>query len=356
MEKNKIITSPDFSDAEIEKCIAEYWVSTTAVVKEYALQDGKENLPRNKGHWQARVYNYIAGRAKSMIDVMQQRLLPVSKAEARKTIETVAEHKIRQLTAENVEVKIRAAVCKEQLKALNTPVLKVWGYYFVICLSVMFGCFDGFMTYDAIQNAGLGERQACMYSIVIAIAIVVGSHFGASWALRAVKMKARIFRGAVQVILFAMLFYWLGEMRANYINNDLDIGTENIKSIGGQVSGIVIGGISSFIYFFALCFSMFAHLSQGDKEQCRIYRKKSKELQGLQSTIQKYEGEIRRIEVEAQAELNHINAVCEYAVVQKRRIIDIARECLSLYANTNLNYRRDGLCPDFFSNPPQFNL
>lgn len=346
-----------FSDPDIEQLLADL----EAEQEKFALmgqQDGSKNMPVAEAFWRAKVHIPVQNRVKAIIDIIQSRLLPVSGMVSRTAIAGSVEPRVQALQAEIDAHTLRAqSLWKTMGNNLPNKSQEWWRKVVQVCVMLM-GIFDGSLGYDAFRN-GLTIWAASLYGVGIFIVLWIGSRLLSDYAMKAPTKRLRKIRVCCGALVAAGIFACLGYARARFYNAaHADIGngaTDITLWTTPHISGFLLFCISYGLFLASLFFCMMVHKTKEEEMRAQAYGSAKKEYDKLNDSIRQNWDRIGKIRQEAIDQDVQAKQVYEYAIAAKKRAISIGAGCLSKYAETDIAFRRDGLCPRFFSDPTDFN-
>lgn len=354
---NQKIEVNTFSDPEIESKLQEC-CDNVQVYERKGKQDASIH-PLTEEYWKTVVYLPLLSELKNTIALIQQRTTPVTNALTTQNLLTGTSEQSKSLLADIKELKIKEVKVQMQLKAIPYNHLKIVGRWLVYITVAFISCIDGYISYDAMSSIGIPDWLTVLLAIIIASAIFVGSKLVAQYALKARNKFIRSCRYLMAIGFATILFTFLNEQRAGAINsaaNEYQQHSNAISTYLPDISSLGMTVLSVSLFITALFFVSRVLPTEAEAEMELKRNAKKKELSQITKAIKNKDKEFKSLIDEAQRGTIETNSKCEYALSAKNRAIAIAEESLQAYAKSYLLHSSASIVPNFFSNPPHFNV
>ncbi len=348
-----------FNDKEQEKFLAQHKEELIEYAVTRGEQHGIDNKPASVAEFRALIFNNIETNVQAAIDDNQRRHLLLSGMIRARQIRQVAQEKTAALRAKLNDLTNTIRLLLNEKKQLTPDLERMqrrkwtyWGAWFV-------AAGEGYFAFEALRYATMPPLPAIFTSICIAIIIGFGIDVAAGWIKKAKNRIQRIIRYSIVYIPAITGFYALGYLRAEGYNAVFNlkkgVGNINIPTTG-HVSDWNITILSFLLFVAALAFSIKYHKTDKERELEQKYNLKCNEIAEVEAERQAILQEIRDIEAQADAQEKEALERFEYALSNENRLQTLAKEVLEKYKDKNMRFRPDKACPDFFSNPPEFNF
>lgn len=346
--KNKIICI-GFSDLELEIRVKGFEKEQLDVAQTKGKQDGSSKVVHDRKHWLVRIVNPLQSAVSEMDALVQKRLNPVSAVEQKVRTEEYLRTETEAIGRELDDAEVHIGRCRSALEGLEPNITKVISAMVVFIVASSIGVFDGLITYESVSACGMGFAQALAYSGILTLAIGVGHHFLAEFALRAGTYWAIALRLAVGFSLVAILFYCIGDIRYQAtVPVDMHDYTELVSYTYTGMSSLSIGFISWIAFVGCTLSALLFWLTPQEREQLRTYRKRKRDLKVIVSDYKNIKLRLANITTTCKAEIYDLTQQCELALSYKKQVSAIAKKALTRYEEVYIQYRNCGIVPDYF--------
>lgn len=337
-----------YSNPDVEN----YLFNTEIELKDFATiqgkQDGNKELEINELLFQVKVLDYVQSQIQSGIDYLRQKLIPAAKIVAVKEFEisSIKLLKKKQLEIDYNEQQLSQQNRKKKLFAPDPLKLK-WRKW-ILFIAILVGIADGALAYKSFRGGMYSTLLSFISAIAIAGVISVSHLAYAGWIKNAPnEFKKRIRMTIILAVAFTF-FAWVSDLRAQSINNIVSIATESnnvLIKTSPHISSWAICVIS-FVLFTAVFFlSLLFWRNKEERIKEYEYENLCKEIHRTETSIQKLNQEIEKIELNVHAEKKLARDCFDYSKKSIQRVKNIGEAAISLY---KLTYAR------FHSNLPLF--
>ena len=354
------VTQPSrYSDPEQETVIQQLKDELLVNMETQARHHGGRNIPVHIDEYRAYVFNAIETQVQVALDFNQQRHLPISGMVMAKKIQSDAIITEAKLQASLLDEEQRFKNLEQEIGRHTVDALQKYWRSFVHCILALIALSEGCMAYPAFRFASFPKTAAVAASFGIVAAVALGAIYLADFIQQAKTEGLRYFRYALVIIIYFTGFYFLGEFRANTINNAPDL---NMVSGAGQyfpapsVCGCAIAVVSFLLFWLALFLCLRIWRSKKERDQEHLLERKVAAKETADIKIGRLRNELQNLQFSTNEQVAQALARFEYAMSVENDLIGFARLAADRYKDCNLRHRTDGLCPDFYSFPPPFNF
>lgn len=350
--------SPKFTDFEHESVIQRLKGDLLVNIELQAKHHGARNIPFHIDEYRAHVFNAIETRVQVAIDSNQQRHLPISGMLIAKKIQDEATAKEASIQASLLDEEHQFKALQREIDRINLYGPSKYWRAFLHCILVLIAVSEGAMSYPAFRYAGFSTLAALAASFGVVAAVGVGAFFVSGYIRSSRNESIQHLRYALALGAYFTGFYFLGQLRADAINNapKIDFASENagipVPSI--SVCGCAIAAVSFLLFWLALFLCLRIWRNKRETDQERDYYKKVARKEEAGAAIELLRGELQALRTTTNEQVGMALARFEYALSVENDLIGFARIAADRYKECNLRYRTDGLCPHFYSFPPQF--
>lgn len=349
------LTTLSYSHPDVEEKLSEF-EKDFMIFQLYGKQDAGQNRPITREYWLARVYNPVQAASEKMNNYLQQTVQPVAAAIRRTEVLAQAQEEVDVIQAEVNYTEEHLFKAEQKIKELLPQVSRRLIRIIVIVFLILAGIADCYCVFDGIRRSGMPLIAAIIYAVVAGLAVGLGAAIAAKKyvAAEGVAAKRRIL---ISTITVAFLFFLvLGIYRAHIYNSRPDISIQSSTAIhimtSASVSGVMLAAFSFLLFVAGFFFSVATAKTAKEEAAERILDQLKKELNRLQNEIEENRTAITEIQKAAQTEYAICTAKCEYCIAVQKRIANIGKAALAMYASTNISQRRDGQVPPFLAQVP----
>lgn len=339
------ITLINYSHPSVEEKFSEF-EKDLMIFQLYGKQDSGQNKPITREYWLARVYNTVQTKSEGMNNYLQQMVQPVAAAIRRTEVLAQAQKEVDVIQAEINYTEEHLFKTEQKIKELQPQVSRRLMRIIVIVFLILAGVADCYCVFDGIRGSGMPLIAAIIYAVVAGFAVGLGAAIAAKKYVAAEGTAAKR-RILISTITVAFLFFLvLGIYRAHIYNSRPDISIQSSTVIhimtSASVSGVMLAAFS-FLLFVAGFFLSVATAKTAKEEAAeRALNQLKKERTRLQNEIEEKHIAITEIQKAAQTEYIICTAKCEYCIAVQKRIANIAKAALAMYASTYISQRRHG--------------
>ena len=344
-----------YTDTAHLRYLEELKASITERIELDAKQHAQQNMPKTKRQLHTLSYNYIEAMVQSGIDKTQQLLLPVSGIAVSKQMQKDGQDTITGLFNDLRDAEQAAKPVRNEVETLK-PDLRFrkerrWAHIGMGVIAVT----DGVSAYPGFRYAGFPLVAACATSLGVIAAIYYGLSYAAGFILRAKTTLWRRVRYAGVLGLYAAGFYGLAVLRAtayNHVPAYMETGVQD----SGDIAAWSIAVISTLTAWLGLYLSLVFYQSKEEKRKYQDYEDKCVELKKAEDGIAGIKTAIQNVQKSAGTQAAGALACWEFAKACEADLQNFALQAAEEYKARNLRHRTDGLCPDFFADPPEFSF
>lgn len=358
MTQQLTLAQTTFTDPEFEALFQKLEMEQPALAKIQAKQDGLTNSPMSKEHFWVQTLNPLKATFQKVLDINYARFQPVSDVAVIQNTRKTAEEKVHELTGELTEQSKKLELLqqeKEHLKKSIRPGMTSWKRRII---PFLFGITEGYLVFDMFSDSSLSFFVCLIWGILAALITGVGLHLGANYISKAATERQKKWRTA-QIVLSALaLSVVLGTWRANNYSNSSSVNSE--VDLGSTASTVTHYSPWPFIIFSFAAFivGLFLEIkywiSEEEKNRMKRYEEKCKEVKAAEQRVQEITKQIDEVKASAAYDSALIMRKQEYACGNEHRLMSLAREVLNIYESTNVEFRKDRLCPPYFGQQYDF--
>ena len=353
----QLTTVQSYIDPEFEAYYDKLEKEQLSAMGIQAKQDGLANKPATLHHHKIQVIEPIKSTIQKAIEFNRSRYQPISHM-------AIAQSQ-RAQSSENITVKEKEKNAKEKevlqlkdrQKELKATLCNGLSSKMRLIIPAAFAISEGIVVLNLLQGASFPFLVTFFLAIAIALAAGFGLHLGAHFIRKATtKIGARI-RYAIVLSLAFLVAFALGVWRAHLygdtvtINSQIDL--NNVTGPAGPAAPTTYSPwpfiLITFISFLvALAFEIKYWQTDDEKKKQKAYEDLSKECRKAEKEYKDMVEEINTLNAASTMNSGTVIRKQEYACSNEERLLTLAQVILSHYEGTNVEYRKDGSCPEFF--------
>lgn len=357
--QQNLSTRPRYTDPVAEAQYKEAQDSLLSLAETQARADGSNNLPaNNESDYRTRFANGVFSAIQQCLDEYALRAQNVSGVMLAKKIEEAAQQKVRLLRAALSEEQTRFNTLLREMERIKPDQAFNLIRFLVAAGLLIIACSEGVLAYPGYRAAALPTYGAIMVAGCVAIGVAIGAPLGAEYIRKASgRSQANIRTALLHAVAFAV-FYFLSVLRlhqyntaALFVTDASEISAPAARADCTTAMAICITSFCLFSLALFACIRFDRPVAAASSR--RAFKDKKKKADVLKASITQKESDIAEVESRCEAEQAEALASYEFAVGHQKRLIGLGEQALTLYGATNLRYRSDGLCPEFFTYPPR---
>jgi large-conductance mechanosensitive channel len=329
----------------------------------YAAVQGRQNAlngnsPRTVEEFKINIINYIDAKVQETQAHNHQLHIPVSEKVIAENVKKEATLEIQRLQPMLNDREHKKEQLREQKKLLRQSPRKWFWSKISGIISIVTALCESTLPYDGLRTK-FNTTIAIYSCIAIGISIYLFIHLFAHHIKNGATRLIRNLYFLTAMVLPAIGLYSLSNLRANAANGKIDLSiptTDGFVVLAPNVSVLDITIISFLIYGAALFLAVHVAKTKEEEEKMKGYKNACRELKECNKETKELEKKRDAIAENAQGQEAQAMVTYERAVATKKRIDAIANKALQIYISTNMRFRSDGQCPNFFSDSPPFSF
>lgn len=343
-----------YSDSEFENYFVSLEKEQLLLAEINAKHDGSLGDPSTQRHYFIRIITPLKNIIQKAIDFNYGKFQPVSNVARIQDLRTTAGSKIFELTKEKNDKDTKRRLLKNEQKGLKAKLNSSISSKLRRIIPAVFGICEGYIVYNMLQNTKLPTIVSFFWGLLTALVTAFGLFLSANFICKAKTIFQKRIRIAIVLAAAFGVALSLGVWRANTYNEissfhsriDLNQATENSSSFSPWPFVML-----SFVSFLvALAFEIKFWISDEERKRLRLYEEKSDEVKKADQEYNTIQKEIDSISKNMASDSGLAMEKYEYASGNEKRLITLAHQVVSIYEATNVNFRKDNICPEFFGN------
>lgn len=344
----QLITKPTGSfEAELTASLNEIEAQITAAAK----ADGALNMPYPVGDNCHHYFDPFLHKYHDLAAKNRTRYTPQTARHVVVGNNTAYEIKQRELQNKKAECARRKAAVDAAIE--HTPEPAKYRKSKLITFAILsLAVLDSGLNIQLFQSWGFSLLQSWLFAPFMAALFAATAHIAPKAFSRIKNPQARKYAAIAFALFVIVLFYLLGTERAAYLS----------EQTGYPHSSLPFTILSTLFLGVAIALSHFyLPYTDEEKEAIRKYKKCLNDKINVDGELNAIERQISALTAQkTETEVTGAHTL-ETAYINHKRIETAARNGLAIYIQVNKRHRNDGLCPDCFNKPfdfdfPDFNL
>lgn len=351
----KVTVPANYTDPELELRFEEvkHDLLTTAEID--GKHDGKINQPTALRQYKVQTIAPMSSSIQAVIELNHSKHQLICDVGYVQKIRKDADEQVKAL--QNEEKAIEGVIQKkkeevERLRCDEPNPLKTWLYYGVLIALV---AVEGGLTYLVVQQMANSVFVNILLSLAVVLITGIGLHASARYINAADTAKKRKWRYAL-VLGAALLFAIVLGVARTSVNNDAATLNSQIamEAPSAANSALSYVAISFMAFWVALALELRYGKRPEDEMKQKAFEEKRKELAALTAEAQRIGIQINEINHEVTHKCDWILRRQVYARDFETRLMALGQQAVDKYESTNLDFRTDRQCPEFFGEPIDF--
>ena len=320
--------------------------------------DGIGNVPTTEHEFKARFIDTVHAHIQGCLNEHAARCQNVSGVIMVKGIQQATADKLRPLRASVTNEKVQLATLQKELNRMQPDTTLNPLQVVLRCGLILISSCVGVINYPSFRAASMSVYYAFLAAETVAAGVAIGAPLLAAFIKRSKSLFQKIARLTGVHLLALFFFFSLGILRLHSYTTAVAANAGNGTHIAAPApkpdcTNVWAGCLTSFFLFSLALFACIKYRKMNAGcENDEEYNDKKTQATLLDETIRRHTEEIAAIEAASRAEQSEAQSKYKFAVGHQRRLISLGERALATYCATNLQYRSDGLCPDFFAHPP----
>lgn len=351
--ENRIINHNTFSIPVVENTINSLQIELEGFATTQGRQDGQKKDEIASHTFDITIKSYIKAKGQEAIDIIRQAVLVAGQVLHIKELEQIAEND-RVKKQSIIHDKEHQLVALQRVKKSIIPdPFKLKYSVWLLPLSMFVGSADGTMTYPGLRSASYSTILALIASVAIALSISSSHIFYAPWVMHSKNKLLRILKISVILAVAFLFFFWISNIRAEGINNGINI---TVPEYGDQIdssphiSQWAICGISFALFTVILFFSLLVWRSREERLRDAKYLKTCGDINKLESEIRILQKEITDTQNSILIQKRDARIAYDYVKKSIQRTKNICEAAITTYTQNYARYHNT--VPNFFTDTP----
>lgn len=263
---------------------------------------------------------------------------------------------LHPLKAEHRVERIELEKAKKDAKKNKPNRSKGFRLFILHCFSTIIALSDAVINYPVIRHIGFGKLASYVITGAVAVATFWGAYKLGAYIMAATNLNERIKRFFISLIPYVFGFTLLAIARADYFSYK-PVYEDTVAAQPITLFQVVtIGTVSTLLFWLALYLYSTMALTEEEITARDIHAQKEADVKELEENHIAKSYEISSKEQAILDKAAIALARFEYARNIEVQLYSFAQELLIKYIVTNRKYRTDGITPEFFFDPYQFNF
>jgi hypothetical protein len=321
-------------------------------------QLGMKNQPKTVDEYKAQFFNLLEAKVQMYIDHTELDKKPLSAQVIAFETQKQKDNKNGNLQSELFDKEKQVQAKDAQLASIPCSRSTVIWHYCILGIILLLAFSESFVVYQALRFMHIPTFGAIIFALGLGLGITVATEYLAQYIKRAATTKIAFMRGVIITLLMYLLFLTIASIRISGMEQQQSIDS---KMNGTQLSSqkltpFWLAGLSTGLFVIGLLISIRHGLSKEERALMGEYVKTKKDRADLRKTIKGLHKQMDAEDKNAMAVSTQAVKVLEDATITESVLVRMAETAQAIFATTNMNFRQDGYCPEFFSTPPKFQL
>jgi ABC-type multidrug transport system fused ATPase/permease subunit len=323
-----------------------------------AKQGGLLNQPTTQKQYKIRVITPIKALIQKVIDFNYSRNQLFSDMAVAQSLRTTASDKASVLEREKNEKERNLVPLRNEQKSLKESCKRGLSTMLRIIIPALFGTCEGVLVFNMLLGSSLPFIVSFFLALLTALVAGFGLHLGANFICKAKDLQVKRIRYAIVLTISFFVACALGVWRAKSYSDASNISSQiDVNQPAGEPAHfspwpfILISFISFVV---ALAFEIKYWLTDKEKRQLKKYEEKTAEVKKEEQAVEMMKLKIEAIRANSNSDSASVIRRQEYACTNEERLLSLAQHTVSRYESTNVEFRKDNQCPEFFGEPVDF--
>lgn len=357
MLHSSIATKPVYQDLIADAQYREASSQLLAQAKHQGQSDGLLNCPLSESEYHVRFVTQAFNHIQAYLDEYASRTPQVTGMVMATKIEQDAKEQERILRAALPDKEAEHAALLERLEH-NKP--KRWLNLIrgIVLTGLLFiAGAEAFINYPSFRAAALSVFNATVAATSVAIIVAIAAPLAARYIRKATSLVAFVYRTGLVLACAAIFFFLLGLLRLYYYSTFTSVTLDSTEvtltaATPGHVAAWATCAVSFTLFAVALFASVRYYKSKVESISDQQYRDTKQKAESLAGEIRRDYAAISALRSNTQRAVAEAYARYEAALAHQRRLVNLGVHACTLYAKTNILFRPDKACPEFFSTVP----